>query len=63
MWGVGHKLVEATIAALVEKGAPRVVLHTASRVETRTFIKTMLWSIKSLVAPCPVRILNARSRL
>src|SRR5689334_3487418 len=28
--GVASKLVEATIAALVAKGAPRVVLHTAA---------------------------------
>jgi ribosomal protein S18 acetylase RimI-like enzyme len=28
--GVATKLVEATVAALVAKGAPRVVLHTAS---------------------------------
>jgi ribosomal protein S18 acetylase RimI-like enzyme len=28
--GVGRRLVEATVAALTAKGAPRVVLHTAA---------------------------------
>jgi ribosomal protein S18 acetylase RimI-like enzyme len=29
--GVGRKLLEAALAALAERGAPRVVLHTAAK--------------------------------
>lgn len=32
--GIGRRLLEATLAALVERGAPRVVLSTAERNET-----------------------------
>lgn len=34
--GVARRLVEATLAALAEKGAPRVVLHTAALNPTAT---------------------------
>lgn len=58
MHGVGRKLLEATLAALTSRGAPRVILSTAQQnvaaqrlFETAGFRRTMIEMTRELDAP------------
>ena len=58
MLGVGRKLLEATLAALTSRGAPRVILSTAQQnvaaqrlFETAGFRRTMIEMTRELDAP------------